>query len=89
MKAQDPVEASRYALLLILALGESNETEFARQSKDLAKKSERVRRGVNEVLCSVTLQLLQHVHKDDWLASVRLQLLNLDIDPDHYAKANT
>lgn len=88
MTKPDPVEASRFALLQILALGEGDEKEFIRLSKELAKKPDLLRRGINEILCTITVQLLKQLHPKDWLATIRLQLLNLDIDPEHYAKAN-
>ena len=86
MREEIPIEASRLALLLVLANGEDDESAFDRLSAEVATHNDLLRRGVNEILCTVTVQLLKHVHPDDWLASIRLQLLHLDIDPDHYLK---
>lgn len=84
MRKEIPLEASRLALLLVLANGEDDEAEFDRLSAEVAKHDDLLRRGMNEILCTVTVQLLKHVHPNDWLDSIRLQLLHLDIDPDHY-----
>ncbi|WP_455835385.1 hypothetical protein [Pseudarthrobacter siccitolerans] len=87
MKTPDPIEASRYALLLILANAETDETAFNKLLDELSTKPDLLRDGVDDILCTITVQLLKQLHPQDWLATIRLQLLNLDIDPDHYAKA--
>lgn len=88
MKTPDPIEASRFALLLLLANGENDESEFNGLLDELARKPDLLRDGVDDILCTITVQLLKQLHPEDWLATIRLQLLNLDIDPDHYTKAN-
>lgn len=86
MREENHFDAGRLALLLILANGEDDASEFHRISAEIAKHNNTFRAGVNEILTTVIIQLMKHLHPDDWLSTIRLQLLNLEIDPDHYVK---